>query len=510
MPYQLYPWQKDCLDSWFAHQTKGCVGAVTGAGKTILAMFAILELEQSCARPLRVKVIVPTIAVLNQWLHTFHKFFSEKKPGSYDRMQAGCWYGHHKRNCCYMVYVINSARYVIARHIKKDIDEGYDVLMIADECHHYDSPENRHIFDFLPLCDKSRFHSLGLSATPSGGALPLGPEIYRYGFSQALRLGNICPFSILQIALSFNAAELGDYTDYSTQMAAIMLNLKKRYPYLARAEGGAFFSAVKHLASESGGEDENAKNYLNLAYLRKGVVCMAQARIDCLSVLIRQFDPESRILIFCERIEQAEKVYSRLNRTYSGQIGRYHSGLPQLANKNALRAFREHETRILISCRALDEGVDVPDANVGVVLSGTSTRRQHIQRLGRILRVAGGKENAVLYYFYVKQSAEGEAYFSKGDQAGVVCSLSFDAHDGSFLHNAYESAALRILDGISAKTSDPDKLKEARRCLMEGIAKPDWLGTPEYCDRKLNTVTDTHERNYWICMKKMCELGRGC
>lgn len=49
-----------------------------------------------------------------------------------------------------MIYVINSARYTLSRHILRDINMGYAVLLIADECHHYASAENRKIFEFLP------------------------------------------------------------------------------------------------------------------------------------------------------------------------------------------------------------------------------------------------------------------------------------------------------------------------------------------------------------------------
>ncbi len=506
MLYELYPWQEECLETWFKHNTRGCVNAVTGSGKTVLAMFAIKELERRCRRPLKVKVIVPTIAILNQWLRTFRNFFAEKEPESYDRMQTGCWYGDSKRDCKYLVYVVNSAREALKRHILKDIENGFEVLLIADEYHHYRSPENIKLFNFLPLADMSAIHSLGLSATPAGSLEPLGDEIYRYGFAQALKQGRISGFSILQVELSFTADELEVYDDYTKQMTALLIKLRKIYPYLKDAESGAFFAALRYLASEAGGEDENAQAYLNYMYLRKSVVFMAEARIGCLLSILPMFEKDSRILIFCERIEQAENVYQSLLPVYGGVLGRYHSGLDKNTNRNALRAFREHETRILISCRALDEGVDVPDASIGIVLSGTSTQRQRIQRLGRILRVSGGKESAALYYFYVKQSAEESAYFSDEEKLGPVCSLSFDLRDGSFIHNEYEKASLKVLRGIAEKTGDTDKLREARRCLMEGIALPDWLNSPEYCERRMEASKSTHQKNYWLCMKKMSGL----
>ncbi len=506
MSYELFPWQAECLARWSARQRKGCVNAVTGSGKTLLAMFAILRLEEDGPRPLRVKVVVPTVAILNQWLGTFHAFFSEKHPGTYDRSQLGCWYGGCKCARRYTVYVVNSARDALPRHIREDIAAGFDVFLIADEYHHYESPENRRIFSFLPLPDPSRYHALGLSATPAGSLAPLGPEVYRYGFSQALEQGRVCPYAILQVELSFTAAELEEYADYSAQMSALGKKLKRTHPGLSDAEGGAFFAAIRHLASESGGGDETARSYLNLTYLRKSLVCMARSRVDCLLALLPKFGPDSRILVFCERIEQAEEAYRRLLPFCGGRVGRCHSALSGQANHNTLRAFRENEIRVLIACRSLDEGIDVPDAGIGIVLSGASTRRQRIQRLGRILRTAEGKEQAALYYFYIRQSSEDGAYIPDEAQTGPVCSMSFDAHDGTFCHNRYETAALRALREISERTANGAKREEARRCLMEGLALPDWLCSPEACERQIAAAQDAHRKNYWICMKKMSLL----
>lgn len=510
MPYEIYPWQEECLEIWFSHKGRGCISAMTGSGKTVLAMFAILRLQQTCSRPLHVKVIVPTVAVMNQWERTFRTFLSGQCPDTYDRADIGCWYGECKpaSRHKYTIYVVNSARGCLAGHIRSDWKQGFDVLLIADEYHHYFSSENRKIFQFLPLADTDREHffSMGLSATPDFSAADgmitdaLGPEIYRYGFSRALEHRTVCKFSILQIALSFSAEELDFYMDMTEKMGFLMTKLRKEYPFLKKMEMKDLFSTLKKLADDS---VEEAGAYLELSWRRKAFVCSAGARTSCLLTLLRQFAPADRILIFCERIEQAEEVYRCLKDACFGRPGRYHSGLGREQNRDTLRAFRDGEIRILISCRALDEGVDVPDANIAVVLSGTSVQRQRIQRLGRILRTAEGKESAVLYYLYVRESAEERSYFTDAESDMPVCSLYFDAADCSFTHIKYENASLKVLHEIAEKTDDPEILAEVRRCLMEGIARPDWLATARYCDRQIAAARSVHEKNYWICMKKL-------
>ena len=65
--------------------------------------------------------------------------------------------------------------------------------------------------------------------------------------------------------------------------------------------------------------------------------------------------------------------------------------------KEFLDMFRSGTYNVLVTSQVLNEGVDVPEAAVGVVISGTASTREHIQRLGRILRPSPGKEQAVLY-----------------------------------------------------------------------------------------------------------------
>ena len=64
--------------------------------------------------------------------------------------------------------------------------------------------------------------------------------------------------------------------------------------------------------------------------------------------------------------------------------------------KRTLKAFNEGRLKALVTSRVLNEGVDMPAASVGVVLSGSGSVREHVQRLGRLLRPGQGK-HAVLY-----------------------------------------------------------------------------------------------------------------
>ena len=73
--------------------------------------------------------------------------------------------------------------------------------------------------------------------------------------------------------------------------------------------------------------------------------------------------------------------------------------------KNFLDAFREGRYPVLVTSKVLNEGIDVPEASVGVVVSGSGSTREHVQRLGRILRPVDGKR-AVLYELISKGTSE--------------------------------------------------------------------------------------------------------
>ncbi len=398
-----YRWQEECLGVWKRNDCRGIAEAVTGSGKTMLALKAVRELRDICGENLWTAVVVPTRALMVQWSRLLRDFLSAEDPGT---------------GLQYQIYVINSARYRLARQILGKLRDGENVFLIADECHHYTSEENGKIFEFLPYLEEvpGYYYALGLSATVSGGGgaeqleAALGGVIFRYSYEQALREGVISAFDLIQIALHFQTDEYEEYQELSERMKHVRRQLYCRSPLLKK-EGISFFSVLQSLAKEDTETGRQAGIFLHLAWQRKKLTCMAKNRIFCVQDLLRELDIRKKVLIFSERIEQAEQLFVLLKREYGNRVGKYHSRAGKQANENALERFRNGEILILITCRALDEGVDVPDAGVGIILSGTGMERQRLQRLGRILRRSEKKETAALYYLFVRESMEEKSYF---------------------------------------------------------------------------------------------------
>ncbi len=207
-------------------------------------------------------------------------------------------------------------------------------------------------------------------------------------------------------------------------------------------------------------------------------------------------------LIFGERIGQANDLFRQLSAQYPERVGRYHSQMGPQANRNTLERFRSGELRILIACKSMDEGIDVPDASVGIILSGTSAQRQRIQRLGRIIRRQEGKKRALLYYLHLDGTSE-ESFFLPEHGETRSFDLKFCSADQSFFHPAYETAAETYMRRLWCKGADSKQLQEARQCLQAGYVRPDWLLDQKEAEQRVREATSVHNRNYWICMKNL-------
>ena len=519
MKQNLYQWQKECLQRWKANGRRGIVQAVTGSGKTRLALEAVRQLQEELPDTFRIKIVVPTAGLMRQWNRVLREYLTEtgkeasKEKGnirSIGLRGGGCRDPLDRR---YMIYVINSARYELAREILTELKNNENVFLIADECHHYGSEQNRLIFEFLPY-EKScggKFFSLGLSATlPSGEERDylvsvLGKIVYNYGMKQASAFRTVCPYDVYHISLPFREDERAEYEDITERMLNLYRNLQKFYPELGYLDRKRVFEMLRKIAKEGKGrEAETAVLYLQLAYKRKSVVCLASARCGCACELMRRLGTAKKTIIFGERISQAEQLYLLLEKEYPGRVGRYHSEMGEQANKNTLERFREGTLRILIACKAVDEGIDLPDAEIGIVLSGTSAQRQKIQRLGRILRNQKSKDCASLYYLHIADNVE-ENCFLPDERGRFSFELEYIEEEKRFCHPAYDRMAQKVLDEISSGTAQIQEAKrrEAVRCLRIGCVCSDWMRESEDLEQRIKNSRYSRERNYWICMKKI-------
>jgi superfamily II DNA or RNA helicase len=218
-------------------------------------------------------------------------------------------------------------------------------------------------------------------------------------------------------------------------------------------------------------------------------------------------------LIFNERIEVTETIYERLQQQFPGQVGRYHSEMDEGSRKIMLRKYQDSEIRILVSCRALDEGLNVPETDVGIIASSTSSNRQRVQRLGRILRRSGQEHTACLYYLYIGSSNEEQELLTDISQelAGVIpmLDLDYEQENQSFLHPAYQALADRVLDYAHRKAWSSKTVSEIERNLERGKLGCDWWASEKACSLRIQSAPSRSERNYWITMRLLVQASLG-
>lgn len=353
----LRAWQKDAFSAWQRAGQRGIVAAVTGGGKTTLALHCLDTYRRSVPAATAL-IIVPTTALLDQWLEEITSYFDI--PISHVALlQKRSRIRHSKIN----LSVINTAAEL------SEVSSGDPLFLIVDECHRAASEVFRRVFA-VPADA-----TLGLSATPERQydtgledvLIPaLGPVIYTYTYRDALRDRVIVPFALRNIVFDFEPDEAA------------------RYDKLTRAIS---------IAVDRHGID--SPEALRLMLRRTRVSNLSLARIRIAARLVAQ-NPHRRILLFHEDIAACDLIHSILRDNHVPS-GVYHSRVPMPDRIATLAAYRKGQIRVLVTCRALDEGFNVPETEIGIVAAATATYRQRIQRLGRILRPSEGKTEAVIY-----------------------------------------------------------------------------------------------------------------
>ena len=501
---ELYRWQKNALAAWLGHGSRGIVQAATGTGKTALALAAVDELLQKHPH-LAVYVVVPTIPLARQWYEAIqrHMHSEELRPGFVgDGVQD-------VKDRRVVIYIINSARTALAFRARKELALGHPLLLICDECHHLQSRQNRRVFDFLTseIKESGRYFSLGLSATPLDTnhdevlTEALGDVIFRYEVNRASRDGVLSPFVVCEISAGFQGKEMARYQQLSLAVRMNYALLVKARPDLKGLPRERFMREVSRMAEAAAMNPMNpAAAFLIATYDRIQLVRLAEGRLVCCMALLDRLPDSHRILIFCERVTQAERIVRLIRRQWGNVCGIYHSKMNRDARTRVLRGFREHEFRILVSCRCLDEGLDVPDADTAIVVSSSSVSRQRIQRLGRILRRSPGKSAACLYYLYIRESAEDRAYLP-GLEDMETFSARYWPDENTFTDEFYACACWQVVREAKENGYTEAQIRSLRNCMEEGLIRGDHLLPKRVIQENRRTAETVHARNYWKTME---------
>jgi superfamily II DNA or RNA helicase len=352
-----FPYQAEALARWKGRRSRGVVVLPTGAGKTFVATLAMLACQRSTL------VVVPTLDLLNQWYDVLAAAF-----GVPVGIVGG---GYHE------VLDLTVTTYDSAHLHMEHLGDRFG-LVIFDECHHLPSPSYSMA---ARMCLAP--YRLGLTATPerADGKTAddtVGPVVYRKDITE-LSGEYLAEYETVCMDVPLTPAER---EAYDRDRATYLGFLRAHGIRMGEPDGWSRFLI---LSSQS-----DAGRRAFAAYRRQRELALAApGKLDRLERLLH-LHRHDRTIVFTENNAM---VYT-ISRRWLLPAITHQTKVKE--RSRILAAFNEGALGAVVTSKVLNEGVNVPEANVAIVLSGSGSVREHVQRLGRILRRVGDKR-AILY-----------------------------------------------------------------------------------------------------------------
>lgn len=386
------PYQIDAIKAWEDANYVGILEMATGTGKTFTARQCVNKWKESKQNSI-ILVTAPTQTVASQWqevladLDPITTFGS--KPWRESLRDASSKTKLGLIDHVVIIAIQNTAcsdEFIATFSSLMDFTENR--LMIADEMHGLGATV------FRKALNPGITARLGLTATPNrwfddeGTALLteyFGGVVYSFGLHEALtwkdpstNLTPLCPYNYFPKFIDLDDIEMGEYLDLTRQII---------------------------WQSNKSSDPESDDRIRRLQDERAAVLKKAHGKFSSLEEILNEITDPSGCLIYCsdrEQINEAIEIVSRRKityRTFTGEEGT--SPKKEYGGKSErdwiLESFENGDIQALIAMKCLDEGVDIPSARLGIIMASTTNPREFIQRRGRLLRRAPGKDIAQIY-----------------------------------------------------------------------------------------------------------------
>ena len=388
---EVRDYQKEAYSKWKDNSFHGILSMATGTGKTITAFYSLINLLHQ-EEQLATVVVVPYQHLVTQWEEEAKAFgiefilcFESSKSWSSKLLEAITRYKYGEQN--HLFIITTTSTYILPK-FQDPILKLNNLCLVVDEAHNFGSPQIRKQY-----LSNANFR-LGLSATPirhmdeeGTEALfeYLGKIVYEFTLEQAIKMKMLTPYKYYPVLV-----------------------------HLTEEEQEQYLELTKKIIKLSVYEDEKSREILKILLLKRAkIISSAENKILALKRLLVQerLEYSSFNLFYCSsKITEYEDNSMRM-------VDEVHEMLESLgmsvANFTAMdSASKEERTSLithlkkeiidgLVAIRCLDEGVDIPDVKRAFILSSSSNPKEFIQRRGRVLRKAEGKEFAEIYDFLV-------------------------------------------------------------------------------------------------------------
>ena len=404
----LWSWQAEALDAWHQSRCRGVVEAVTGAGKTMIGITAAFE---AFRQGIKVLVLVPTAELQTQWQQRLMETLPQADVGT-----LGNGRKDSLSSCDILVAIINSAT---RGDLLKEHSKG---LLIADECHRYAAQS------FSKALQSDFRYRLGLTATyqrPDKANTKVldpyfGGVVFQVWYDRALLDGVIAEFDIAFVGVSLTNSERGDYQAASSAISKFGMSLKNKLN-LQDVSFDQFMLTIQSLAKRKNDPSPvvfMARKYLEAVVKRQQVLTNAKNKMKVLEGIAPVFAESRGTLVFSQTVDSSTQAAHLLQRSGIETKSVSSSSKPH-ERRGAMQLFANGLAKVLCAPRILDEGIDVPDSDLAVVLSGSKQPRQTIQRLGRIIRRKADGRHGRFVVLYAINTIEDETR-NRDQQFGAV------------------------------------------------------------------------------------------
>lgn len=408
----LRPYQLSAIDEWVKNGYRGLFDMATGTGKTITSISAIVRLLEQKAvshKPLAIIIVVPYIHLVTQWMKDLERFNIRAITG-YSGGRNSKWREAFDREIHYLNASLKNYVCLITTNSSFRLKKTQDLinqihsekLLVVDEAHNFGAESLKKQLD-------NRFdYRLALSATidrhydeETTDYLRnyFAPTCIRYTLAEAIEDGMLCEYDYYPIPVYLTEDELDEYEILSEKIAKL----------IARDAG-------EKSKAKSNAPIRLSKEAQMLLIKRSRLIAGAENKLKKLEEILPYLSHPDHLLVYCGattvnteqtnfsepgagEMRQIEAASIILQDKFHIQSAQYTSTESDEERKQITRRFDEGDIEAIVAIRCLDEGVDIPSINKAIILASSTNPKEYVQRRGRILRKAPGKNKAILIDF---------------------------------------------------------------------------------------------------------------
>lgn len=347
---KLREYQYMAIKRWLRAGKKGSIVLPTGSGKTIIAIKIIQIINSSSL------IIVPTIDLMNQWFTNLKKHFDipiGRLGGGEDDIKG-------------ITITTYDSAYLKSHYLGNKFS-----LLIFDELHHLAAPGFRSIGEQFVSP-----YRLGITATfvredNLHTELPrlVGGIVYQSSINELTDEKYLAKFTIEKRFVKMHSDERKTYDENIKIYNNFLQKTGLRY------NGQMTFNRLIMMS----GKNQEARTALLARNKAMSIALNSKSKIEELELILKE-NNRLKILIFTQHNKLVYAISSRFLIPFITHKS------SQIEREQVLQFFKEGKYNVIVTSKVLDEGVDVPEAELGVIVSGTGSRREFIQRLGRLLR----------------------------------------------------------------------------------------------------------------------------